>query len=126
MAVAIGPMRLAELVPLACELAETQVRHASEVESAAGLWVASALAWLAKGPLALVAPALVAAWLLMRIWGYDPSAGEGTLAALSRIVFVSEVEGNKEIYLMDYDGQRIRRLSSSGTINLSPVWSPDG
>jgi TolB protein len=46
--------------------------------------------------------------------------------ALSRIAFVSENEGNKEIYLMDYDGRRIRRLTSSGTINLSPVWSPDG
>lgn len=46
--------------------------------------------------------------------------------ALSRIVFVSEYQGNKEIYLMDYDGRRIRRLTSSGTINLSPVWSPDG
>jgi len=45
--------------------------------------------------------------------------------ALSRIAFVSEFEGNKEIYLMDYDGRRIRRLTSSGTINLSPAWSPD-
>jgi TolB protein len=46
--------------------------------------------------------------------------------AMSRIAFVSEYQGNKEIYLMDYDGRRIRRLTSSGTINLSPVWSPDG
>jgi TolB protein len=46
--------------------------------------------------------------------------------ALSRIAFVSEFQGNKEIYLMDYDGRRIRRLTSSGTINLAPVWSPDG
>lgn len=46
--------------------------------------------------------------------------------ALSRIAFVSEYRGNKEVYLMDYDGRRIRRLTSSGTINLSPVWSPDG
>ena len=45
---------------------------------------------------------------------------------LTRIAFVSEFRGNKEIYLMDYDGRRIRRLTSSGTINLSPVWSPDG
>jgi TolB protein len=45
--------------------------------------------------------------------------------ALTRISFVSEFEGNKEVYLMDYDGRRIRRLTSSKTINLSPTWSPD-
>lgn len=46
--------------------------------------------------------------------------------SMSRITFVSEFQGNKEIYLMDYDGRRIRRLTSSGTLNLSPAWSPDG
>ncbi len=46
--------------------------------------------------------------------------------AMTRIVFVSFHEGNKEIYLMDYDGRRVRRLTTSGTLNLSPAWSPDG
>ena len=46
--------------------------------------------------------------------------------ALSRIAFVSQYKGSKEIYLMDYDGHRVRRLTSSGTINLAPAWSPDG
>lgn len=46
--------------------------------------------------------------------------------ALTRIAFVSKHGAGKEIYLMDYDGQRIRRLTTTGTINLSPVWSPDG
>ncbi len=46
--------------------------------------------------------------------------------AMTRISFVSGYQGNKEIYLMDYDGRRIRRLTTSRTINLSPVWSPDG
>ncbi|MGH0034576.1 MAG: YkgJ family cysteine cluster protein [Myxococcota bacterium] len=36
MAVQTGPMRLAELVPLACELAELQVTRASEAEERAG------------------------------------------------------------------------------------------
>ena len=27
---------------------------------------------------------------------------------------------------MDYDGRRVRRLTTTGTINLSPTWSPDG
>lgn len=46
--------------------------------------------------------------------------------ALSRIAFVSQHGEGKEIYLMDYDGRRIRRLTTWDTINLSPVWSPDG
>ena len=46
--------------------------------------------------------------------------------ALSRIAFVSKHGENKEIYLMDYDGRRVRRLTTSNTINLSPVWSPIG
>ncbi len=46
--------------------------------------------------------------------------------AMSRIAFVSRHGKGKEIYLMDYDGQRVRRLTTTGTINLFPVWSPDG
>jgi len=46
--------------------------------------------------------------------------------ALTRIAFVSLHGEGKEIYLMDYDGRRVRRLTTTGTINLSPVWSPDG
>ena len=46
--------------------------------------------------------------------------------ALTRIAFVSKHGDGKEIYLMDYDGQRIRRLTTTGTLNLFPVWSPDG
>ena len=47
-------------------------------------------------------------------------------AALSRIAFCSKHGDGKEIYLMDYDGRRLRRLTTSGTLNLSPAWSPDG
>jgi TolB protein len=46
--------------------------------------------------------------------------------AMTRIAFVSKHAQGKEIYLMDYDGQRVRRLTTTGTINLFPVWSPDG
>jgi TolB protein len=56
----------------------------------------------------------------------DHYAGDGAGIAMSRIAFVSEYKDNKEIYLMDYDGRRIRRLTTTGTINLSPAWSPDG
>jgi len=46
--------------------------------------------------------------------------------SLTRIAFISKFDDGKEIYLMDYDGRRIRRLTTSHTINLTPVWSPDG
>ncbi len=46
--------------------------------------------------------------------------------AMTRIAFVSKHGDGKEVYLMDYDGARVRRLTTSNTINLSPAWSPDG
>lgn len=46
--------------------------------------------------------------------------------ATTRISFVSAHGDNKEIYLMDYDGVRIRRLTTSSTLNITPAWSPDG
>jgi TolB protein len=45
--------------------------------------------------------------------------------ARSRISFVSKHGEGKELYIMDYDGRRIRRITTSGTINLTPAWSPD-
>jgi TolB protein len=44
----------------------------------------------------------------------------------TRIAFVSSHGDNKEIYLMDFDGRRIRRLTTSETLNITPAWSPDG
>ena len=46
--------------------------------------------------------------------------------ALTRIAFVSKHGDNKEIYLVDYDGRRLRRLTTTDSLNLSPVWSPNG
>jgi len=46
--------------------------------------------------------------------------------AMTRIAFVSKYGNGKEVYLVDYDGARVRRLTTSDTINLSPAWSPDG
>lgn len=46
--------------------------------------------------------------------------------ALTWIAFVSKHGTGKEIYMMDYDGQRVRRITSTGSINLMPTWSPVG
>ncbi len=46
--------------------------------------------------------------------------------ALTKVAFVSQVGKAKEIYVMDYDGARAKRITGNGSINLSPAWSPDG
>lgn len=43
-----------------------------------------------------------------------------------KIAFVSKRTGNKEIYLMDYDGYNVQKLTRNGSINLNPDFSPDG
>jgi len=44
----------------------------------------------------------------------------------SKIAFTSNGTGNKEIYICDYDGHNIIRVTRNKTINLSPAWSSDG
>ncbi|MCA9754556.1 MAG: PD40 domain-containing protein [Candidatus Eisenbacteria bacterium] len=44
----------------------------------------------------------------------------------TRIAFVGTATGSKEIYLIDYDGARLSRLTTLGSISLSPAWSPNG
>ena len=46
--------------------------------------------------------------------------------ALTSIAFSSDRDGEKEIYLMDYDGFDQRRISGHRSISLSPAWSPSG
>jgi TolB protein len=43
----------------------------------------------------------------------------------TRIAFVAEDAGDKAIYVMDWDGQRIRKTSSKSKLVLAPHWSPD-
>lgn len=47
-------------------------------------------------------------------------------AAATRIAFVMQGRGSKELYLVDYDGENLQRLTNDGSIALSPAWSPDG
>jgi TolB protein len=46
--------------------------------------------------------------------------------ALTWIAFISRHAKGKEVYMMDYDGQRVRRITLTGSINLMPTWSPVG
>lgn len=44
----------------------------------------------------------------------------------SKIVFISNRSGNKEVWMMDWDGAGQRQLTKLGSIALSPRISPDG
>ncbi|MEO8197126.1 MAG: hypothetical protein ABI689_10425, partial [Thermoanaerobaculia bacterium] len=46
--------------------------------------------------------------------------------ALTSIAFSSDRDGEKEIYLMDYDGFDQRRITGHRSISMSPAWSPTG
>jgi len=43
-----------------------------------------------------------------------------------KIIFVSNRDGNDEIYSMNVDGSAVARLTNNGSEDLSPDWSPDG
>ena len=55
----------------------------------------------------------------------DAFTGHPGLAG-SKIAFVSKRTGTEEIYAMDLDGSNMVQLTYNKTINISPVWSPDG
>jgi TolB protein len=46
--------------------------------------------------------------------------------ARTRIGFVNNQTGHKEVYVMDYDGESVKRLTDDRSIDLLPRFSPDG
>jgi TolB protein len=46
--------------------------------------------------------------------------------AQSRIAFINNSTGSKELYVVDYDGFNLVRLTNERSIILFPRWSPDG
>jgi len=58
--------------------------------------------------------------IIFRLGGGIPGIAE------SKIFFISGRSGNKEVWMMDYDGQGQARLTRDGSIALSPAISPDG
>ncbi len=47
-------------------------------------------------------------------------------AAETRIAYVGDATGNKEVYLVDSDGSRVEMVTNLRSIAVSPAWSPDG
>jgi len=56
---------------------------------------------------------------VMKIYGERP-------VFTSKIVFISDRDGNDELYMMDYDGQNQTRLTFNRIIDYMPAWSADG
>ncbi len=46
--------------------------------------------------------------------------------ARTRIAFANNKTGHKEIWVMDYDGENVKRLTDDRSISLLPRFSPDG
>ncbi|MDH4100512.1 MAG: hypothetical protein OEV28_08045, partial [Nitrospirota bacterium] len=46
--------------------------------------------------------------------------------ATSKIAFISDATGSKELYVMDYDGHNIRQITFDKSIATLPKWSSDG
>lgn len=54
------------------------------------------------------------------------ATGDPGMAA-SRIAFTMlDADGNKDIYVVDADGENLRRLTTYNSLTESPTWSPDG
>src|ERR1051326_1576710 len=45
--------------------------------------------------------------------------------AQTKIAFISNRSGKKELYVMDYDGYNVRQITTDGSISARPRWSAD-
>lgn len=46
--------------------------------------------------------------------------------ARTRVAFVNDQSGHKEVFVMDYDGENVKRLTADRSIALLPRFTPDG
>lgn len=46
--------------------------------------------------------------------------------ARTRIAYVSDKTGRKELYVVEYDGHNSKKLTADRSYCMSPAWSPDG
>jgi TolB protein len=44
----------------------------------------------------------------------------------TKIAYAAFRNGNKEIFISDFDGADVKQITQNRSINISPVWSPDG
>ncbi len=79
---------------------------------------------LGNGQYAIVAP--TPAPLTPTPTATPASALLRNMLANERVVFVSDRDGNREIYVMNGDGSQPIRLTSHNADEIEPAWSPDG
>ncbi len=44
----------------------------------------------------------------------------------TQIVYMSERDGNRDLYIMNIDGEEVRQLTDDPAYDYEPAWSPDG
>ena len=73
-------------------------------------------------------PKLLLAGALILVSAGTASAQQGRAAGDkdSMLAFVSERDGNSEIYVMNVDGTGLLRLTNDAGRDTDPAWSPDG
>ncbi|MEZ4727347.1 MAG: SH3 domain-containing protein [Caldilineaceae bacterium] len=65
-----------------------------------------------------------------RQWVYDGNGSDNVYPTVSpdgqRVAFVSDRDGNQEIYVVNVDGSNLTRLTYAPGSDKWPAWSPDG
>jgi len=121
--------RLREVAPGVRERiwASTQARRT--VRARTTLWDHLSRSGLAAGANLLVAAVVI----LLALQGALPWVQElprllrpGERGPVNRIAFVSERDGNAEIYAIEPDGSGLTRLTHHPAFDGDPAWSPDG
>ena len=62
---------------------------------------------------------------LLLLFSCSPAGNDKKTYGENKIAFVSDRDGNQGIYVMDYDGSNVTKLTSDLAFNCFPVWSPD-
>ena len=75
---------------------------------------------LFAGVAALVIAVVVAIGLVLGVFGSSEDTADG------RIAFVSDRDGDAEIYVMNADGSGVVQLTENDSSDWFPAWSPDG
>ncbi len=70
--------------------------------------------------------ALIGIFFLSLIVVPEAFADTPTPTSSGKIAFVSDRDGNFEIYVMNADGSGVTRLTNHRGRDVSPAWSPDG
>jgi TolB protein len=82
------------------------------------LWV-----WMSFSPESLAAnPALSIPIQLTHAANFDPSPSPDG----KKLVFISEISGKEQLFIMDVDGSHIQQLTRDDADHEDPAWSPDG